>query len=103
LLRRANVRSMIYDLEHRQGALLVIDVQGEYFDEGEPAYVEHDRGIVGNVNRLIDLFRAEALPIVFVKPGTGLHPKGLDELGDLLRPQVRRVEPPVVTIAARAC
>jgi hypothetical protein len=27
---------MIYDLEHRQAALLVIDVQGEYFDENGP-------------------------------------------------------------------
>jgi len=58
---------MIYDLQHRQVALLVIDVQGEYFDEDGPAYVTHTRDIVGNVNRLIDLFRAEGLPIVFVK------------------------------------
>jgi nicotinamidase-related amidase len=58
---------VIYDLQHRQVALLVIDVQGEYFDEDGPAYVEHARDIVGNVNRLIDLFRAEDLPIVFVK------------------------------------
>ena len=58
---------MIYDLAHRQVALLVVDVQGEYFDEDGPAYVEHARDIVGNVNRLIDVFRAEGLPIVFVK------------------------------------
>jgi len=70
---------MIYDLQHRQVALLVIDVQGEYFDEDGPAYVPHARDIVGNVNRLIDLFRTEDLPIVFVKPATGLHPEGLDE------------------------
>ena len=58
---------MIYDLQHRQVALLVIDMQGEYFDEDGPAYVEHARDIVGNVNRLADLFRAEGQPIVFVK------------------------------------
>jgi len=58
---------MIYDLEHRQAALLVIDVQREYFDEDGPAYVEHARDIVGNVNRLIDVFRAEGLPIVFIR------------------------------------
>jgi ureidoacrylate peracid hydrolase len=58
---------VIYDLAHLQVALLVIDVQGEYFDEDGPAYVEHARDIVGNVNRLVDLFRAEGLPIVFVK------------------------------------
>ena len=70
---------MIYDLQHRQVALLVIDVQREYFDADGAAYVEHARDIVGNVNRLIDLFRTEDLPIVFVKPATGLHPEGLDE------------------------
>jgi nicotinamidase-related amidase len=58
---------MIYDLGHRRVALLVIDVQGEYFDEDGPAYVEHSCDIVGSVNRLIDVFRAELLPIVFVK------------------------------------
>ncbi|HZL64955.1 MAG TPA: isochorismatase family cysteine hydrolase [Thermoleophilia bacterium] len=57
----------IYDLRHRQVALLVIDVQGEYFDEDGPAYVEHARDIIGNVNRLIDAFRAQGLPIVLVK------------------------------------
>ncbi len=58
---------MIYDLAHGQVALLVIDVQGEYFDPDGPAYVEHAREIVGNLNRLIDLFRAKGLPIVLVK------------------------------------
>ena len=60
-------------------ALLVIDVQGEYFDEDGPACVEQARDIAGNVNRLIELFRAESLPIACVKPGTGLHPERLDE------------------------
>jgi hypothetical protein len=32
---------MLYELEHRRVALLVIDVQGEYFDPDGPAYVEH--------------------------------------------------------------
>ena len=44
-------------------ALLVIDVQGEYFDPDGPAYVEHAHDIVGNVNRLIDaLSRRRASP-----------------------------------------
>ena len=42
-------------------------MQGEYSDEDEPARAAHARDIVGNVNRLVDLFRAEGLPIVFVK------------------------------------
>jgi len=48
-------------------ALLVIDVQGEYFDEDGPAYVEQARDIVGKVNRLVDLFRTEDLAIACVK------------------------------------
>jgi ureidoacrylate peracid hydrolase len=58
---------MIYDLAHRHVALLVIDVQGEYFDPDGPAYVEHARDTVANVNRLVDVFRASGLPVVFVK------------------------------------
>jgi nicotinamidase-related amidase len=58
---------MIYDLGHRRVALLVIDVQGEYFDEDGPAYVEHARDIVDNVNRLVDAFRSNSLPVVFVR------------------------------------
>jgi nicotinamidase-related amidase len=58
---------MIYDLNHRRVTLLVIDVQREYFDEDGPAYVEHARDIVGNVNRLVDAFRTQGLPVVFVR------------------------------------
>ena len=58
---------MIYDLAHGRTALLVIDVQREYFDPEGPAYVEHAADIVGNVNLLIDAFRARGLPIVFVR------------------------------------
>jgi ureidoacrylate peracid hydrolase len=58
---------MIYDLRHRHVALLVIDVQREYFDPGGPAFVEHARDILSNVNQLIDAFRAHGLPVVLIK------------------------------------
>jgi nicotinamidase-related amidase len=77
---------MIYDLHHRQAALLVIDVQGEYFDEDGPAYVEHARDIVGNVNRLVDLFRAEGLPIVFVKHMQRADGSDAGRMGDFSAP-----------------
>ena len=43
---RVTIPTMIYDLEHRQVALLVIDVQGEYFDEDGRAYAEQARDSV---------------------------------------------------------
>jgi ureidoacrylate peracid hydrolase len=77
---------MIYDLGHRQVALLVIDVQGEYFDAGGPAYVEHARDIVGNVNRLIDAFRAASLPIVFLKHAHRADGSDAGRMGDFAAP-----------------
>ena len=58
---------MIYDLEHGQTALLVIDVQREYFDPDGPAFVEHAADILGNINQLIDSFRERGLPVIFIK------------------------------------
>jgi len=43
---RATIQTTIHDLEHRQVALLVIDVQGEYFDEDGRAYAEQARDSV---------------------------------------------------------
>ena len=57
---------MIYDLSHGQTALLVIDVQREYFDPDGPAFVEHGADILGSINRLVDGFRVHGLPVVFV-------------------------------------
>jgi len=58
---------VIYDLSHGCTALLVIDVQREYFDPDGPAVVEHAADILPAVNRLIDTFRAHRLPVVFVQ------------------------------------
>jgi nicotinamidase-related amidase len=77
---------VIYDLHHRQVALLVIDVQGEYFDEDGPAYVEHARDIVANVNRLVDAFRAQGLPIVFLKHAHRADGSDAGRMGDFSAP-----------------
>jgi ureidoacrylate peracid hydrolase len=77
---------VVYDLRHRQVALLVIDVQAEYFDEDGPAYVEHARDIVANVNRLIDVFRAEDLPIVFLKHMHRADGSDVGRMGDFSAP-----------------
>jgi nicotinamidase-related amidase len=77
---------MIYDLAHGRVALLVIDVQREYFDPDGPAYVEHARDIVANVNRLVDVFRVHGLPVVFVRHAH--RPDGSDagRMGDFAAP-----------------
>ena len=77
---------MIYDLAHRRVALLVIDVQREYFDEDGPAYVEHARDIVANVNRLVDLFRTEGLPTIFVKHLHRVDGSDAGRMGDFSAP-----------------
>ena len=77
---------MLYDLTHRRVALLVIDVQREYFDPDGPAYVEHARDIVTNVNRLVDGFRAHGQPVVLVRHTH--RPDGSDagRMGDFAAP-----------------
>ncbi|HMK92598.1 MAG TPA: isochorismatase family cysteine hydrolase [Thermoleophilia bacterium] len=77
---------MVYDLEHKQVALLVIDVQREYFDPDGPAYVEHARDIVANVNRLVDAFRAEDLPLVFVRHAHPPDGSDAGRMGDFSAP-----------------
>jgi len=77
---------VIYDLTHGRTALLVIDVQREYFDPDGPAFVEHADDILANVNRLVDAFRAAGLPIVFVRHEN--RPDGSDagRMGDFSAP-----------------
>lgn len=58
---------MIYDLNHRRTALLVIDVQREYFDRDGPAYVPAGAAALPQILRLVDEFRAHELPVVFVQ------------------------------------
>jgi ureidoacrylate peracid hydrolase len=77
---------MIYDLSHGRAALLVIDVQREYFDPQGPAFVEHAGDIVTNVNRLIDMFRRHDLPIVFLKHMNRADGSDAGRMGDFSSP-----------------
>jgi nicotinamidase-related amidase len=58
---------MVYDLTHGSTALLVIDVQGEYFDPVGPAYVPAGTDALPQIIELIAAFRARELPVVFVQ------------------------------------
>jgi ureidoacrylate peracid hydrolase len=77
---------VIYDLSHGRTALLVIDVQREYFDPDGPAFVEHAADIVANVNLLIDAFRAHRLPIVFMKHEHRADGSDAGRMGDFSAP-----------------
>ncbi len=77
---------MIYDLSHGHAALLVIDVQREYFDPTGPAFVEHAADILPAVNRLIDGFRDRGLPIVFVRHENRANGSDAGRMGDFSAP-----------------
>ncbi len=77
---------MIYDLSHGRTALLVIDVQREYFDPDGPAFVEHAADILGNVNHLIDTFRVHGLPIVFMQHMNRSDGSDAGRMGDFSAP-----------------
>lgn len=61
------IPDMIYDLAHGRTALLVIDVQREYFDPDGPAYVPAAADALPRIQQLIGAFRGRGLPIVFVQ------------------------------------
>jgi nicotinamidase-related amidase len=77
---------MIYDLAHGQTALLVIDVQQEYFDEDGPAFVDHAADIVPAVNRLIDTFHRHDLPVVFMRHARRADGSDVGRMGDFSGP-----------------
>lgn len=77
---------MIYDLAHGHAALLVIDVQREYFDEDGPAFVEHATDIVPAINRLIDAFHRLRLPVVFVRHAHRADGSDAGRMGDFSAP-----------------
>jgi biuret amidohydrolase len=77
---------MIYDLDHGHTALIVIDVQREYFDADGPAFVAHAVDILDNINRLVDAFRARGLPIVFVQHMNRADGSDAGRMGDFASP-----------------
>ena len=73
---------MIYDLEHGAVALLVIDVQREYFKPGGPAEVVGAPTILSSVNLLIDGFRAAGKPVIFIRHANRADGSDAGRMGD---------------------
>ncbi len=77
---------MIYDLAHGHTALLVIDVQREYFERDGPAFVEHAADVLPVINRLIDAFRGHGLPVVFMQHVHRADGSDAGRMGDFSAP-----------------
>jgi nicotinamidase-related amidase len=58
---------MVYNIDPRKAALLVIDVQREYFDEGRPLYTPNAISILPNLIKLYSAAHAAGIPVVFVQ------------------------------------
>jgi biuret amidohydrolase len=77
---------MIYDLAHGDVALLVVDVQQEYFKPGGPAAFDSAGSILPNVNRLIDAFRKAGKKPLFIKHAHRADGSDVGRMGDFLPP-----------------
>jgi biuret amidohydrolase len=77
---------MIYDLAHGDVALLVIDVQQEYFKPGGPAAFDSAQSILPQANRLIDGFRKAGKDVIFVQHAHRADGSDAGRMGDFLPP-----------------
>ena len=50
----------------KEAALLIIDMQNDFVEEGAPLRVKGALGIVGNVKKVLDAFRKKGLPIFHI-------------------------------------
>jgi biuret amidohydrolase len=75
---------MIYDLVHGDVALLVIDVQQEYFKSGGPAAFDSAESILPQVNQLIDGFRKAGKEVLFIKHANRGDGSDAGRMGDFL-------------------
>jgi nicotinamidase-related amidase len=77
---------MIYPLQGKPVALLVVDVQQEYFDPEGPAFVPDGAKALPRILDLIAGFRAHDLPVVFIRHAHRPDGSDLGRMGDFLPP-----------------
>jgi nicotinamidase-related amidase len=73
---------MSYPLEPACTALLVIDVQEEYFDRTGPAFVAEAADRLGAVNDLIVAFAAVHAPVVYIRHAHRTNGADVGRMGD---------------------
>jgi nicotinamidase-related amidase len=65
-----------YEVKPDSSALLVIDVQEEYFDPLGPAYFAEAPARLASINRLIEAFAASQAPVIYIRHAH--RPSGTD-------------------------
>lgn len=73
---------MIYEIIPNKTALLVIDMQREYFDEGRPLFTPNGELILGNVKQLRDELASAGCHIVVVQHVHKANGSDVGRMGD---------------------
>lgn len=55
-----------YPIIPKKTALLVVDMQNDFVQEGAPIEVPHARAMVPRLNRLLDVCRMHKLPVIYI-------------------------------------
>ncbi|MEO0132210.1 MAG: isochorismatase family cysteine hydrolase [candidate division WOR-3 bacterium] len=72
MLTAQEIKKLIGPYQHKKlilapkhCALVVIDMQNDFFDPGSPAYTENAQEIVPNIKRLIQVARESKIPVIY--------------------------------------
>lgn len=78
---------MIYTIDPKRTALLVIDVQKEYFKEDGPAFIPAARSVLPNIHALIASARSAGSLIVYVRHVNRADGSDLGRMNDFGNPE----------------
>ena len=87
---RAEAFEAALKLEPGRSALVVVDMQRAFLDQGEAMEVPAARDIVPQIRALLDLFRSKHLPVIFTE---FTYSERVPVLVGLLHPEHRRAAP----------
>jgi nicotinamidase-related amidase len=73
---------MTYPVSRATTALVVVDVQEEYFDPEGPAFVDEAHTLVDPINTLIDAFVEVAAPVIYVRHAYAADGSDVGRMGD---------------------
>ena len=55
-----------YPIIPEKTAMLVVDMQNDFVQEGAPIEVPHARAMVPRLNRLLDVCRTHQIPVIYI-------------------------------------